>query len=88
MRQLNQQTAIITGASRGIGRALALALGRAGAQLVLIARSSANLHSVAAELKLIIDASGTLGQVVIASHHPLEALPMNVMHVCELHRCM
>ncbi|NCC30489.1 MAG: SDR family oxidoreductase [Chloroflexia bacterium] len=51
MRQLDQQTAIITGASRGIGRALALALGQAGAQLVLIARSSADLHSVAAELK-------------------------------------
>jgi short-subunit dehydrogenase len=50
-RQLNQQTAIITGASRGIGRALALTLGRAGAQIVLTARSSADLHSVAAELK-------------------------------------
>lgn len=42
-RVLEGETAIVTGASRGIGRAVALVLARAGARLVLAARSSDEL---------------------------------------------
>lgn len=42
--------AVLTGASRGIGRALALALARRGASLGLLARSEAELTSLACEL--------------------------------------
>jgi NAD(P)-dependent dehydrogenase (short-subunit alcohol dehydrogenase family) len=44
------KTALITGAGRGIGRALALALGEAGVRLVLIARSGDQLAETAAAL--------------------------------------
>jgi NAD(P)-dependent dehydrogenase (short-subunit alcohol dehydrogenase family) len=40
MNSLSGKIALVTGASRGIGRACALALGKAGAE-VLVSRSSA-----------------------------------------------
>lgn len=42
--------AIVTGAGRGIGRALAVALGQDGYRIVLIARSREQLESVAREI--------------------------------------
>jgi 3-oxoacyl-[acyl-carrier protein] reductase len=45
------RTALITGASRGIGRACALALSEAGARVALAARTQAQLDSLAAEIR-------------------------------------
>jgi len=47
---LEGKTAIVTGASRGIGRAIAERLGRAGANVVLTARDATALAEVAAGL--------------------------------------
>lgn len=44
------QTAIVTGASRGIGQAIAVALAGAGAKVALVARSEDKLKEVAAEI--------------------------------------
>jgi NAD(P)-dependent dehydrogenase (short-subunit alcohol dehydrogenase family) len=48
--RLDGRAAMVTGAGRGIGRGVALALSRAGADLALVARTGAQLEAVAAEL--------------------------------------
>lgn len=45
------RTAVITGASKGLGKAMALALGNAGAQVVLVARDREKLETTAAEVR-------------------------------------
>jgi NAD(P)-dependent dehydrogenase (short-subunit alcohol dehydrogenase family) len=45
------KTAIVTGASRGLGRALAFQLASAGVRLVLVARESPELRQAASELR-------------------------------------
>lgn len=49
-RPLSGKTAIITGASSGIGRTLALGLARDGAAVALVARRKERLNEVAAEI--------------------------------------
>jgi NAD(P)-dependent dehydrogenase (short-subunit alcohol dehydrogenase family) len=50
MTQTSQPTALITGASKGLGRALALALAGRGWRLIVDARNSTALSAVAADL--------------------------------------
>jgi len=54
MLRLDNRTALVTGASQGIGEAIARLLGRQGARVVLAARSEEKLKRLAAE----IDAGG------------------------------
>lgn len=49
--KLEGQTAIVTGASRGLGRAIALALAEEGASVVLAARNGQRLNEVAAQIE-------------------------------------
>ena len=48
---LNGQVAIVTGAGKGIGRACALTLAQAGADVALVSRTEADLETVAAEIR-------------------------------------
>jgi 3-oxoacyl-[acyl-carrier protein] reductase len=50
METLDGKTALVTGASQGIGRACALVLAKKGARLALAARSVEKLEAVAAEI--------------------------------------
>ena len=56
------RTALVTGASRGIGREVALGLARAGLDVALLARDAARLEAVAAEVR----ASGVAAVVLTA----------------------
>ncbi len=51
MSQLNNKKALVTGASRGLGRAIALALADAGADVALASRSLDVLSQVATEIQ-------------------------------------
>ena len=50
METLEGKTALITGASQGIGRSCALALAKMGVRIALAARNQANLEAVAGEI--------------------------------------
>jgi 2-deoxy-D-gluconate 3-dehydrogenase len=51
MFSLAGKAALVTGASRGIGRAIALAYGEAGADVAVLARSTPELEGLAGELR-------------------------------------
>jgi 3-oxoacyl-[acyl-carrier protein] reductase len=61
MASLEGKTALVTGASQGIGRACAIELAKAGARLALAARNESKLTEVAAE----ITAAGGTAQTFI-----------------------
>ena len=48
---LKNKTAVVTGAGKGIGRACAIALAEAGANLIIISRTQKDLNEVSKKLK-------------------------------------
>lgn len=54
-QKLQGRTALVTGASRGLGKAMALALAEAGARVALVSRDESRLMEVAAQIR---DAGG------------------------------
>jgi gluconate 5-dehydrogenase len=59
---LHGRLAVVTGGSSGIGRAMAIALGRAGARVLLVARREAPMAEVVAELR----GHGAVGHAISA----------------------
>jgi len=53
MKQLENQIAVVTGAGRGIGRAIALKFAAEGADVACVSRTSANSEKVAAEVRAL-----------------------------------
>lgn len=53
MSQLTHQIAVVTGAGRGIGRAIALKFANEGADVVVISRTQENSEKVAAEIRAL-----------------------------------
>jgi short-subunit dehydrogenase len=59
---LQGKIALITGASKGLGRSMALALGQAGATIALVSRDEAKLSGVKSE----VEALGAKAEVFVA----------------------
>lgn len=78
MSSLEGKTALVTGASQGIGRACALVLAKAGARVALAARNETKLTQVAAE----ISAAGETAQIFaldVASEDSIKATAKAVL---------
>ena len=61
-QMLRGRVAVVTGASKGLGKAMAVALARSGATVAVVARSGSSLERVKAE----IDAEGGKAHVAVA----------------------
>ncbi|MEP6905163.1 MAG: SDR family oxidoreductase [Gemmatimonadales bacterium] len=69
MKELsNERTALVTGASRGLGRAIAHGLAERGWNLILTARDTARLRSVRDELASRTHVAAIAGDITVASH--------------------
>lgn len=67
--RLDDQVAVVTGAGRGLGAAMALAFAEAGADVVIAARTQAQLEEVAEQIKAV----GRRAHVVVADlAHPAD----------------
>jgi NAD(P)-dependent dehydrogenase (short-subunit alcohol dehydrogenase family) len=71
---LTDKIALVTGASRGIGRAAALALAKAGAQVVAVARTEGALTELDDEIRAATGRSATLVPLDIADGDALDQL--------------
>src|SRR5215213_4794948 len=62
IQALAGKTALITGASKGLGKAMAVALAEAGAVVALVSRDEAKLHAAAEQIR----AAGGRAEIFVA----------------------
>lgn len=79
---LTGQVAIVTGAGRGIGRAIARVLGAAGARVVLVSRTEEQLQAVAAEMRAdgVAAANVRVQRADVADEEDVAHMVQEVMH--------
>ncbi len=71
---LSEKIALVTGASRGIGRASALALAKAGAHVIAVARTEGGLTELDDELRAATGKSATLVPLDVSDGDALDGL--------------
>lgn len=75
---LQDQIALVTGASRGIGKASALALAAAGAHIVAVARTQGALEQLDDEVKALTGHSATLVPMDLGEHDGIDQLGLAI----------
>lgn len=75
---LEGKVAVITGASRGLGRAMAVALGGAGVKLALVSRDRGKLEETAAEAAKL-GAESAIFQIDVTDESQVRALERDVI---------
>jgi 3-oxoacyl-[acyl-carrier protein] reductase len=74
MNRFADQVAVVTGAGRGIGKAVALRLAKEGAKVAVISRTDANSQSTATEINAIQSGSAIPYSVDVANGEAVAAL--------------
>jgi citronellol/citronellal dehydrogenase len=77
MAKLQGKVAIVTGSSRGIGRALALGLARAGCRVVIVAKSTTSTEKLPGSIHTVAQEVEALGGQALA-------LPVDVRDECQI----
>ena len=80
MASLTGKTAIVTGASRGIGRAIAVRLAKDGARTVLCARDTAALEGAVQEIRTAGGAAASIALDLRLPDRPAELAEFAVKH--------
>jgi NAD(P)-dependent dehydrogenase (short-subunit alcohol dehydrogenase family) len=81
MKKLSGKVALITGASKGLGKAMALALGEAGAGLALVSRDMAQLKQTATAVREA-GAKAEVFQADVTSEEQVVQLERDVLARC------
>ncbi|MGA0899919.1 MAG: 3-oxoacyl-[acyl-carrier-protein] reductase [Luteolibacter sp.] len=74
MSRFANQVAVVTGAGRGIGQAIALALAAEGAKVAVVSRSEASCGKAAEEINASYPGSAKAYGVDVADHEAVQAL--------------
>ena len=77
--RLKDKVALVTGASRGIGREIALSFAREGAALVLTARNEAQLTELSAEIKKMGAPEPMIGALDVKNSEKVDELVDNIL---------
>ena len=77
--RLENQVAIVTGAGRGIGHAIAVRLGREGARVACVSRTEANARRTADELNVACADSARAYAVDVADHAAVQKVGAQIL---------
>lgn len=78
MSRFESQVAVVTGAGRGIGQSIALALAAEGAKVAVVSRSASSCGKAAEEINAAYPGSATAYAVDVADHAAVQELAKTV----------